>query len=120
MAAKKQVAVIRPTCDVVEINGYQVGRTAPKARIFLVWDAQTETVVAKFGLNKGNVDVWTADFGDVIDADIVAEIAQDYYDQRDARKADAAKQKKAATKKGAPQKSVARRKADVEVNASMM
>jgi len=118
MAAKKQVAVIRPTCDVVEINGYQVGRTAPKARIFLVWDAQRETIVGKFGLNKGAVDLYD-EFDHYPGNDVMNEIAQDYYDQRDARKADAAKQKKAAAKKGARKISVPRRQAETQVEAVM-
>jgi hypothetical protein len=118
MAAKKQSAAIRPTCDVVEIDGYLVGRTTAKSRIFLIWDAENDAPVAKFGLHKDSINVWTSDFGDVIHAETVGTIANEYYEQRDAKKREAAKQKK-STKKGAPNASIARRKSEAQIEAVM-
>lgn len=107
MAAKKQAeAAVRPTCDVVELEGYAVGRTTARSRIFLIWDDETGAVVGKFGLAKGEISIWV--LGD-IHQDTIESIAQDYYDQRDARKREAEKAKKAAKKKGGPTKTVARR-----------
>lgn len=124
MAAKKQAAVIAPTCDVVEINGFLVGRMTEKARIFIVWDAAEGVAVAKFGLHKGNVQVWTREFGDVISPDAIADddgdgIAADYYAERDRKRAEAAKAKKAKTNSKAPQKTVALRK-KVEAQLEMV
>lgn len=89
---------VAPTHDVVTINGYKVGRTSPKSRIFLIWDADEDKLVGKFGLmtNKatGIQEVLSYDFG--IGDDDIQDIAAEYYDQRDAKRAAAAKAKKAA------------------------
>lgn len=123
MAAKKQNAVIRPTCDVVEINGYLVGRTSPKSRIFLVWEIEANTVVAKFGKGKSEGEscilFWTEGFDGNIDNEVLADVANAYYAEADERRKAKAKANKKPSAKSAPSFTVRLPKADAQTEMSI-